>query len=514
MTNLSFCERRLFSWLSELLDRRRFDKIICVERKATAIIRALLDLTDNFDVDWSWDWVLSSDALQFLPKNYLKGQRVLVFNEMIHHGSSTLRTIKAVLSNSPGVKRIETAAFIVHEDFQTHGVWRTKKFRSEPNAYSPDYAVHRSASKEFYTFTRQQLIEMLKSKGALMLDTEHLETTFKLDLPFSQLVDALCAFGKPVVYQSDVLDAFPGVTVRQPVVEKIDRLRELLPPGTDLELSAPKKVRLVRRGPNEFAFIPIWYPPIEMDQVDIYVSSARFPKYIKPALEACPSKKKYSLVFHLSSLIAGLELTRSVWAGLGPLVGNGIRPNFGGSKGLGPSLGHIRALYPLLDFAELECALGSVISAYKNILSGKRIHSMTGWKPTSKKGPTRITTVDADTARHQCLQVLISIVDSKDAFDLEEEEWFVRDEERRSGARFISFTWSEFWDRGKILGIDKSVRSILMDRAIDNAVLKTSDSIIEHDNRRFIVRAYEPDSEFALQALRRIARGAEEVIIS
>jgi hypothetical protein len=302
MIDTSFCETRLFSWLSELLDRQRFEKVICVERKATAIIRALLDLSENIDVEWDWSQVISSDALQFLPEGHLNGMRVLVFNEMIHRGSSTLRTIEDILSNSPSVKRIETAAFIVHEDFKNKGVWKTQDFRSESNADSPDYAVHRSASKRFYTFTRQQLIEMLKSKGALMLDTEHLETTFKLDVTFRQLVDALCAFGKPVMYQSDVMDAFPGVTVRQPVIERTDRLRELLPRDTDLDISAPKKVRLVRRGPNEFAFIPIWYPPIDVDQVDKYISSANVPIYIKPMLETCPSKSKDLLVFHLSSL--------------------------------------------------------------------------------------------------------------------------------------------------------------------------------------------------------------------
>lgn len=501
MISPSFCERRLLSWLSGLLDRERFDKVICVERKATAILRALLDLSDNFDVEWDWSQVLSSDALQFLPDGYLNDQRVLVFNEMVHRGRSTSETVKAVHLNSPNVQQIETAAFIVHEEFDTNGAWRT------------DYAVHRSASKEFYTFIRQQMIEMLKNKGALMLDTEHLETTFKIALPFRQLVDALCAFGKPIVYQSDALDAFPGVTVREPVVENIERLCALMPPNTNLELSTPKKIRLVRRGPNEFVFIPIWYPQIRVDGVNTYLSSGCFPRYMEAALEVCPSEKKHLLVFHLSSLIAGLELIRSIWAGLAPLVGHGIQPDFVGSKGLGSSLGHVRALYPFLDFDELERTLDSAISTYRDAGIVKRIHSATGWKQRLKKGLTKVTSIDADTVQEECIKILISIIDSRDKFILEEEAWFSEDQGRRYAAELVRFTWSEFWETGERLGIDAPIRSILMDRAIDNAILKTSDSLIELENNRFIVRAYEPDSEYALHVLRRIACGAEEVAL-
>jgi hypothetical protein len=497
--NPSFCETRMLSWLSGLLDRQRFDKVICVERKATAMVRALLDLSESFSVDWDWSGVLSSDALPFLPDGHLNAQRVLVFNEMIHRGGSSRKTIDAVLSNSPNVKRIESAAFIVHEDCESKDV--------------PNYAVHRSASKRFYTFTRQQMIEMLKSKGALMLDTEHLETTFRLDVPFRELVDALCSFGEPIVYQNDAVGAFPGVTVRQPVVEDTERLRSLLPPGTGLEDSAPKKVRLVRRGPHEFAFIPIWYPQIEVEGARAYVASKSVPKYIRRALDKCPSGKIDSLVFHLSSLVAGLELIRSVWAGLAPLVEKGIRPNFPGSKGFGATLGHIRALYPLLDFAELETVLRSAISTYKRAESVNRIHSATGWRPRSKKGLARIASIDADTIEQQCIKLLSSIIDSRDELFVEEERWFTENEGKKSGADLVRFTWSEFWETGERLGIEQRIRSVLMDRAIDSAVLKTGDCMIQREDRAVLVRGYEPDSEYALHGLRRTARGAQEVTL-
>ena len=112
-------ELECLSWLSQLLDPSKFDLVVPVERKATAILRTLLDLTPGIRCEWKWTKVLSSEALRYLPRDRLRGQRILVFNEMIHHGSSTLDAIKAIEDNTSGASaQVYTAAFFVHEDFK------------------------------------------------------------------------------------------------------------------------------------------------------------------------------------------------------------------------------------------------------------------------------------------------------------------------------------------------------------------------------------------------------------
>src|SRR5438552_6640062 len=119
---------------------------------------------------------------------------------------------------------------------------------------------------------------------------------------------------------------------------------------------------MVRRGPKEFAFIVIWYPPVPTRSVAAGAWQ-NAPAYIKPALENCPPDKIAELSFHLCSLITGLELIRSAWAGLAPFVDHGIEPEtVKGSEEAGSALGHLRALYPLIDFGKLETALAAAVS--------------------------------------------------------------------------------------------------------------------------------------------------------
>ena len=120
-------EKRFLSWLCDLLATKQFDLVVSVERKATAVLRDLLDLSQDFHCDWNWKQVLSSEALPYLPDNWLEGKSILVFNEMIHRGHSTQDTISKILANTPkdGIKRIETAAFVVHEEFPREGLANT-----------------------------------------------------------------------------------------------------------------------------------------------------------------------------------------------------------------------------------------------------------------------------------------------------------------------------------------------------------------------------------------------------
>ncbi len=516
MNSLSLEEDSLFSWLAALLDRERFDVIVTVERKATAILRALLDLLPERSCEWDWGRVLSSEAIPYLAERHLSGQRILVFNEMIHRGQSTKDALAAIRENTRGEEKgIETAAYAVHEEFARRGCWRTQDFRDDPAAQSPDHAVKRDVSAALYGVIRERLIQSLRSKGALLLDTEHPESTFRLTMPVRRFLEGLRRLGAPVEYEDDVSRGFPGITIRNPVVPDLARVRASLPPGADLDGTGPRKVRLVRRGPSQFAFIAIWYPSVPADADIAAEGWEGCPAFAAPALATCPPKKRVELAFHLSSLIAGIELLRGVWASLAPLIGKGLAPDLlHGSVGRDSPLGHLRALYPLLDFGELEALMAGAVSAHHDRALSARLARQTA---KAARGQAVMTdtaeVVGADTRVAKARELLVEIVRRRWRFSVGD-DWFDDDEPERYRSRIAPFTWDEYWQVGAELQIAEPVRSIIMDTAIDSAVLKTTQVILARNGRRFIVRAYQPDSEFAEEALEHMAFGAEEVVFN
>jgi hypothetical protein len=505
----SFDQDRLFSWLAELLSPEHFDVVVTVERKATAVIRAVLDLLPGSALQWDWGRVLSSDALPYLPDNWLQGKRILVFNEMIHKGATTLTTIQAIEKNTPSaLQNIRTAAFAVHEQFETAGCWRTADFRPDVTAASPDYAVFRQVSDHLYGIIRERLIQWLRNKGALLLDTEHLESTFTFTVSNRRLLNSLYSFGTPVEYEDDEGGQFPGVTVLHPQVSDIETLRRLLPKGSDLQAEAPRKVRMVRRGPKEFAFIVIWYPPIPVHSVEAG-QWENAPQYIKPALAGCKDENLPELAFHLCSLVTGLELIRSVWAGLAPFVGNGIEPATPkGSEEPGSPLGHLRALYPLLDFQELELALAAAISGHKDRIATARVHNAVNWS-LKERDKSQPFIVSAATRQQYCVDVLSEVVRRQHLFSIEDDLFDDERDDRK--VCYPPLSWKEIWNVGRDLDVQEEIRSVVMDTAIDNALLKTAHLRVTRAGKPYLVRGFEPDSEFALEALERVAYGAEEL---
>ena len=356
------------------------------------------------------------------------------------------------------------------------------------------------------------MISSLRASGALLLDTEHLESTFRSNLPHRRLLDALKSFGIPVEYEGDEVAAYPGVTVRAPVVVQIDSLRSMLPEDAQIETDEPKKVRMIRRGATEFAFIPIWYVPIPVDSVTTPGDWPNAPSYIVPALQACPSKTLPELVFHLASLITGLELTKSVWSGLAPFVHKGIEPDTPRGSDVGSSpLGHLRALYPLVEFDELEKAFALAISAYRDRAASKRVQKAAD--AVNVADITSLRVVDAKMGNKGCKALFRKLIRDRRTC-IASEDWFDDLDEEPAGARFPATPWRNFWEAGRQLGLDESVRSIIMDLSIDSAILKTTHKTIIEHGRAFIVRAFAPDSEFALESLERLAFGAEEVCLN
>jgi hypothetical protein len=508
--NHSLLKRELFSWLYNVLIAHSYDYVVCVERKATAVIRMYLDFDNQCDFEsdkaLEWNRVLSSDALAYLPDNHLAGKRVLIFNEMIHHGRSTLETLKRIKENSESVAKVEAAAFACSIDFPSEN-WENDWGNQGGTPNAPHHVRHPKVSEREYEIRWRQVVEMLRTSGALLLDTEHIETSFKLRMPIRAFVEALCDVGLPVEYESGDISWPIGVTVRDPFVADLERLQLYLPDGIDIE-ERPKKIRLVRREHDEFAFIAIWYPPLPIDKVEDYINSNSVPDYIRPVMDHCKAERRPELLFHLIGLVCSMELLRSVWAALGPLVRKKlVIPIFSkGSIKPGEQLGHLRALYPFLNFNRLESEILAALSMSKDISAIKKAQikrrSMSSWKKDLCS-----EFIDARTIIEGARRILIELVKKKLPVAIEE-EWL---DEEEDVAPEVEFTWNEFWQEGMDLSIRKTIRSIVMDYAIDNAILKTKHLVTKREGREYLVRSYAVDNEFALEGLIRLAYGGESL---
>lgn len=506
-------EHGLFSWLANVLDPSQYDVVVTVERKATALIRAFIDLSPDYECKVDWSHVLSSEALKYLPENWLKGKRVLVFNEMVHLGSSTKDTIEAIFKNTPPdlMGPIETAALYVHQEFANSNVLRTiDYFRDRFESPVPMRVLQRDVSEEMYKLNRDRLIQLLKSRGALLLDTEHIESTFNFTIAPRRFLEALTTFGNPVEYENDADGNFPGITIRTPVTADMEELRATLPEGADLSAKAPQKVRVVRRGPKSFAFVPIWYPPISLQSETEPPEWLSAPAYAKRAIDECPKELRADLIFHLVSLVTGIDLLRNVWGGLAPYLKEGIDPDYpSGLLQRKAPLGHLHALYPLLDFDELQRAMRGAISACKDRDLTRRVHKESEWSgKASVASMWTPTSIDARTNISNCRAVLGEVARSQ-IESTTIDPWNVNQE---SHNYFPPLPWNAFWDKGEALGIPESERSVVMDIAIDNAVLKTTQIRIRRRSVTFMVRAFEPDSEYARDEIIRLGMGAEELV--
>lgn len=498
-------KKELFSWLGNTLKSNTFDFVVCVERKATAVIRMYLDFYDVSEKILSWDNILSSDALKYLPPGYLDGKNVLIFNEMIHEGSSTLMTLRNVLRNSNNVARVEAAAFACANGFPKKQ-WLKNWIDAGGAPGAPHYVYEFGVSKIRYQRLWQSIVNMLRSSGALLLDTEHIETTFTLKMSIREFVKALCAVGLPIEYENDDSTWPIGVTVREPILANLEGLQSLLPQGIDLNATEPKKLRFVRRNNNEFAAIAIWYPPLALQSAEKYIETGLLPSYISSAVSQCPMETRAEFIFHLSSLIASLEMLKATWAALSPLIKKG-KIILNTPKGYllpGEPLGHLRSLYPMLQFDSLESELQAAVSAYKDVETVHEVRKIQKGL-TNQKERCAPVFVDLKTRSRAARDILVELIEEVTPIGIDEEwiaDWDVP-------PRSLPFSWQQFWKAGQRIGVDENVRSVAMDYAIDNAILKTTHHVIERNGEKFIIRGYLPDSEFAHKALLRLALGGE-----
>src|SRR4051812_30835720 len=75
-------ERELHTFLLGQIERWQPDLIIVVERKGTAILRSLKEWEES-RLNWPWEKVISSESIDQVPEDKMKGKRLLIFDDMM-----------------------------------------------------------------------------------------------------------------------------------------------------------------------------------------------------------------------------------------------------------------------------------------------------------------------------------------------------------------------------------------------------------------------------------------------
>src|SRR5687767_4195677 len=87
--------RQLHTFLRDQIELWSPDLIIVVERKGTAILRALKEWKED-PIDWPWDKVLSSSTVDQVPDDFFLGKRILVFDDMMRTGNHLTKLVNSL----------------------------------------------------------------------------------------------------------------------------------------------------------------------------------------------------------------------------------------------------------------------------------------------------------------------------------------------------------------------------------------------------------------------------------
>lgn len=268
-------ERQLHTFLTGLISRWKPDLIIVVERKGTAILRALKEWEEE-PLDWPWVKVISNESIEYVPREKLKGKRILIFDDMMKTGNHIKKLLDQLASReilNTEKDNIKVAVFAVHIDSEPE-----IKFSLGHLTYSWFYKHLTSTS---YQGIHTRIVKMLQQKGSLMLDTEHLEVRLRIHNNFNRFVDALRRKASAFVFHS--YERRTNVTVFYENDKAHELPPHLFPDNTNFD-DIVKKCRIVQRvgSADEFAIIPICFPstpcgslnwPLDQADVDLLGAS-------------------------------------------------------------------------------------------------------------------------------------------------------------------------------------------------------------------------------------------------
>jgi len=321
----------LEQFVFDLVNDSRFDFVVPVERKGTALIRAALGPSDAS----KWRRILSSDAVGAAKMDSQRPARILVFDDSVWTGHSLLSTVEAVRRMLP-VCEVTTAAFVTHQNAPKGII---------------DVAYYRGVDDHCYRECRAALVDYLQTKGSLLLDTEHLEITARVAGSPSAFYEALAGWGDTVIFASGDRT---NCTVNRRAESLAAAFEQVRPLYADLT-GAICKVRVVSRPEerNAYSIIPICFPQLRLGD------SARYENPYMPWTSSIvwnqdePSPR----LFQSIGLGFSLELGLDVMSYLGDSLPDGIEFGFAAD-----GIDHLLAMFPEIDLGQVRARLNHINS--------------------------------------------------------------------------------------------------------------------------------------------------------
>ena len=368
-------EAELLAFISREIAEWKPERIVVVERRGTAIFRAL---KESNQIQYPWSKIISSKALDAVSPEKLRGQRVLIFDDMMRRGFHIARVLELMKEIKPKrdlLSNVRLAVFAMHEDATsasgTHGPGVAKSW------------FYRGLTTHAYRNVRLGILGMLQSTGSLMLDTEHIEVRVRLRSGiFPDFLEALGRLTEVVEFSS--LGGRRNVTVLYSDDEPSHQLDSArLPPASDIG-SIVKKCRIVERERDEFAIIPICYPrircwndwwnswPVRSEDIDLLGES---------------TGQSGRADFYGTALLAALDILRWILKALHAAADDLLQiymPIKSSDDYCPPyyCLNHLLAMYPTLDVGALVAEIGEINDSARSVAKNLRKERVRTGRPS------------------------------------------------------------------------------------------------------------------------------------
>jgi hypothetical protein len=461
-------ERELCSYIGNILDREKTDLIVCCERKATAIMRALIEDIDN-PLSWNWGKVLSSVAVDQFDWVDFDGNKVLLFDELVHHGTTLNRHKKNIEDAVNKADRHDIQ--IVSASF---AVW-------EGCISKPNYAYLSSVDAETYGKIREKIVAMLQEYGSLLLDTEHIELSVRLQCGMRDFYDTLARASEHGNSHSFVSAANRlNLTIGNPDIINDEAMQKCLLPGAKIN-DTVCKVRVVEKTHEKFSILPILYPNALCEFNENWASY--LPNFMDSSyLRSAPS---HVLFYHMS-LLAAIELLRGVVAVLSELTHN----QHAVLEIPKEKVEHLRSLFPRIDIERLWKYVSDVVSDAQRI------------RPRRGKQATGSLPIDEDKLFLLCGRVMNRMVLGYDDFP-----------DGVSWKRLMQIATEE----NEKIGLDPRGITVVADRLIDNSLLVTGiKKLTSRTGDQYVIRTFSADGEVVSDRIRQqmMVRNPECLILT
>lgn len=452
-------EKEIVAFLNDVTQREHVDLIICSERKATASLRvAINEISQHERFVWDWSRVLSTVAVPQYDWSSFDGSKVLLFEELVHHGK-TLRESEADLRKClPAHVDIVTAGF---------AVWDRCEYR-------PRFSFYSAVDSETYEKIRESIVYMLQKYGSLLLDTEHIELSVRLHCGIREFYDGLARASEDGHTYSFVSGASrTNLTVDQPEILSSDVIHRVLLPGSNIDGSV-RKVRVLERSHQVFSVLPIFYPNVRC--VPSPEWAEKLPKFIeRDWFDKEVSRKE---VFYVIGLLCSIELLRVIVISLNDLIRAGkvtLEVPY-------DNFPHLNTVFPRIKVDRLCNYVRDVVAESKNA------------KEKTKKKLLRSRTVPLNKLLKLSSRVICSLVEEYDNMKLGNES--------PKGK-----SWRELLDiaetQNRNVGLDFGSLTVVVDRLIDAGLVVTDvEEVTSSTGDPYLVRTFTPDGEVVSSKIR------------